>query len=165
MSNTGLYKAFDEKNIDYIKTDVGDKYVYEAMQKGGYCLGGEESGHVIFSKFASTGDGLISAIKIMEVFIESKLPSSRLCAGLEYYPQITKNIRVDDKDAAVSDSDVLVAVKYAEDKLGDDGKVLLRKSGTEPVVRVTVEAKGEDLCRTLADRIAGTIIKKGYEVK
>ena len=165
MSNTGLYKAFDEKNIDYVKTDVGDKYVYEAMQEGGYCLGGEESGHVIFSKFASTGDGLISAIKVMEELIESKLPSSGLCAGLEYYPQLTKNIRVDDKDAAVTDGDVLDAVKYAKDKLGDDGKVLLRKSGTEPVIRVTVEARGKDLCRTLVDKIADTIVKKGYEVK
>lgn len=115
---------------------------------------------MFFPNLLSTGDGLISAIKVMEVLIESKLPSSGLCAGLEYYPQLTKNIRVDDKDAAVTDGDVLDAVKYAKDKLGDDGKVLLRKSGTEPVIRVTVEARGKDLCRTLVDKIADTIVKR-----
>ena len=162
MSNMGLYKAFDEKGISYVKTDVGDKYVYEAMQKNGYCLGGEESGHIIFSKFASTGDGLITALKIMEVFIESKLTSNKLCEGFIRFPQVVKNVRVKDKSAVAADEDVLAAVKSAEESLGGDGRILLRKSGTEPVIRVMVEAMGENLCNTLAEKVAGVIKEKGY---
>lgn len=162
MSNLGLYKAFDEKGIDYVKTDVGDKYVYEAMQNGKYCLGGEESGHIIFSKYASTGDGLITALKIMEVFIESKLPASKLCEGFVIYPQLVKNIKVEDKDAVINDPDVLCAVKEVEKQLDGEGRVILRRSGTEPVVRVMVEAKGENMCAALADKIAETIVRKGY---
>ena len=160
MSNMGLYKALEEKGISYIQTDVGDKYVYEAMQKNGYCLGGEESGHIIFSKFASTGDGLITAIKIMEVFIESKLPSSKLCEEFVRYPQIVKNVRVNDKDAVINDPDVKKAVEEAKGKLSGDGRILLRKSGTEPVIRVMVEAKGENLCLSLAEKVAEVITQK-----
>lgn len=162
MSNMGLYKAFDEKGISYVKTDVGDKYVYEAMQKNGYCLGGEESGHIIFSKFASTGDGLITALKIMEVFIESKLPSNKLCDGFVRFPQVVKNVKVKDKGAVMSDEDVLSAVKSAEDTLGGEGRILLRKSGTEPVIRVMVEAMGEALCNALAEKVAAVIKEKGH---
>lgn len=162
MSNLGLYKAFDEKGISYIKTDVGDKYVYEAMQNCGYHLGGEESGHIIFSKFSSTGDGLITAIKVMEVFIESKLPASKLCDGFVSFPQLTKNVRVEDKDAVMNDPDVKAAVEYVENKLGDDGRILFRKSGTEPLIRVMVEAKGEELCHAFADKVVNKIIEKGY---
>ncbi len=162
MSNLGLYKALDRKGIGYVKTDVGDKFVYEAMRQNGYSLGGEESGHVIFSKYASTGDGLITAIKIMEVFIESKLPLSKLVEDFVSYPQLTKNVRVSDKDAVMNDEDVLQAVKGAEQQLGGDGRILLRRSGTEPVVRVMVESQGETLCRTLAERVADVIISKGY---
>ncbi len=164
MSNMGLYKAFDEKGISYVKTDVGDKYVYEAMQKNGYCLGGEESGHIIFSKFASTGDGLITALKIMEVFIESKLPSNKLCDGFVRFPQVVKNVKVKDKGAVMSDEDVLSAVKSAEDTLGGEGRILLRKSGTEPVIRVMVEAMGEALCNALADKVAEVIKEKGHSI-
>ncbi|MBQ8588488.1 MAG: phosphoglucosamine mutase [Clostridia bacterium] len=162
MSNLGLYKAFDEKGIAYAKTDVGDKYVYECMQNNGYCLGGEESGHIIFSKFASTGDGLITALKIMEVFIESKLPASKLCEGFTRFPQVVKNVRVKNKDDAINDVDVKNAVKYVEDKLGNDGRILLRKSGTEPVIRVMVEAMGENLCNSLADKVVSVIVEKGH---
>lgn len=163
MSNMGLYKAFDKKGIAYIQTDVGDKYVYEAMQKNDYCLGGEESGHIIFSKFASTGDGLITALKIMEVFIESKLPSSKLCEEFTRFPQIVKNVKVKDKDAVINDSDVKGALEYVKEQLGDDGRILLRKSGTEPVIRVMVEAMGENLCNSLADKVVGVIVKKGHK--
>ena len=162
MSNMGLYKALDEKGISYVKTDVGDKYVYEAMLKNGYCLGGEESGHIIFSKFASTGDGLITALKIMEVFIESKLPSDKLCEGFTRFPQVVKNVRVKDKGQVIPDESVNEAVKSAEASLGGDGRILLRKSGTEPVIRVMVEAMGETLCNTLAEKIADVIKEKGY---
>ncbi len=162
MSNMGLYKALDEKGISYVKTDVGDKYVYEAMLKNDYCLGGEESGHIIFSKFASTGDGLITALKIMEVFIESKLSSDKLCEGFTRFPQVVKNVRVKDKGAVIADECVQEAVKSAETSLGGDGRILLRKSGTEPVIRVMVEAMGETLCNTLAEKVADVIKEKGY---
>ena len=162
MSNLGLYKAFDNEGIDYIQTDVGDKYVYEAMTNNNFCLGGEESGHIIFSKFASTGDGLITALKIMEVFIESKLPSSKLCDGFVRYPQLVRNVRVEDKDAVINDQDVKAAVKYVETQLNGDGRILLRKSGTEPLIRVMVEAKGEELCQVLADKVVNVIREKGY---
>ena len=165
MSNYGLYKAFEEANIDYIKTDVGDKYVYEAMQKDGYRLGGEESGHIIFSKYASTGDGIITAIKIMEVLIESKLPASKLCEGFERFPQLLKNVRVESKPAVIADEDVMEAVKKAQESLGNDGRVLLRQSGTEPVIRVMVEAKGEEICRKHVNDIVKVIEQKGHVVQ
>lgn len=165
MSNIGLEKALTQNGIQSVKTDVGDKYVYEAMQNGGFTLGGEESGHIIFSKYASTGDGLITAIKIMEVFIESKLPASKLCDGFEMYPQLVKNIKVVDKNVVMKDCDVLEAVKKVETQLGTDGRVLLRKSGTEPVVRIMVESKGETLCQALAEKIAAVIKEKDYAVE
>lgn len=165
MSNLGLFRALDEKGISYVKTDVGDKFVYEAMQNGGLCLGGEESGHIIFSKYATTGDGLITALKLMEVYIESKQPASKLCEGFVRYPQLVKNVRVDDKDAVVNDPDVKEALAYAEARLGNDGRILLRKSGTEPVVRIMVEALGETLCEALAARVADAIESKGLAVK
>ncbi len=164
MSNMGLYKALDAKGIDYVKTDVGDKYVYEAMQSGGFRLGGEESGHIIFSKYATTGDGLITALKIMEVYMEKKLPISKLLEDFKLYPQITKNVRVADKNAVLSDPDVLSAKEAVEQTLGDDGRILLRKSGTEPVVRVMVEAPDKDECVKLADSVVDVIVKKGYNV-
>ena len=164
MSNIGLEKALAEKGIESVKTDVGDKFVYEAMQNGKYNLGGEESGHIIFSKYASTGDGLITAIKIMEVFIESKLPVSKLTEDFVMYPQVVKNIKVYDKDIVMCDEDVLAVVKKVEEQLDGEGRVLLRRSGTEPVVRVMVEAKGENLCAALADKIANVIVDKGYAV-
>ena len=162
MSNFGLYKAFDAEGIDYIKTDVGDKYVYEAMQRDGYRLGGEESGHIIFSKYASTGDGIITAIKIMEVLLESKLPASKLSEGFERYPQLLKNVRVKSKPDAVNDPDVKAAVQKAADALGDDGRILVRQSGTEPVIRVMVEAKGEEICRKFVNDVVKVIEEKGH---
>ncbi|MBQ4528251.1 MAG: phosphoglucosamine mutase [Clostridia bacterium] len=162
MSNLGLFKALEKNGINYVKTDVGDRFVYEAMNQNGYCLGGEESGHIIFSKYASTGDGLITAIKIMEVLIESKLPASSLCEAFKTYPQLTVNIKVTDKNAATSDPEVLDAVKKASDKLADNGRILLRKSGTEPVVRVMVEATTDEICVEVANSIADIIKSKCF---
>lgn len=163
MSNLGLFKALESEGIDYVRTDVGDKYVYEAMQKGGYSLGGEESGHIIFSKFGATGDGLITAIKIMEVLMESKLSASKLSEGFVRYPQITENIRVKDKNAPLADPDVIFAREEAEKSLSDKGRVLLRKSGTEPVIRIMAEAESSEECERVISRIAEVIRRKGYE--
>ena len=164
MSNMGLYKALESENIISVKTDVGDKYVYEAMKNDGYSLGGEESGHIIFSKYATTGDGLITAIKLMEVYIETKLPASKLSDGFVRFPQLTVNIRVADKDVVLNDPDVLNERRNAEETLSNNGRVLLRKSGTEPVVRVMVEAESDEMCATIANRIAD-IIKSKFEIK
>lgn len=162
MSNMGLYSALANQGIKYVNTDVGDKNVYEEMQKNGYSLGGEESGHIIFSKYASTGDGLITAIKIMEAFIESKQPVSKLIRAVELYPKITKNIRVNDKPAVINDLDVQTAMERARKKLAASGRILLRMSGTEPVIRVTVESQNENMCDSLADEIIEVIRQKGY---
>lgn len=162
MSNFGLYKALGEAGISYIQTDVGDKYVYEAIKDGGYSLGGEESGHIIFSKYASTGDGLITAIKLMEAYIESKLPASKLSDGFIRYPQVTKNIKVADKDTVLTDEDILKKAEEIKNKLNGRGRLLLRKSGTEPVIRVMAEADDEKICNKYVDEVIDLIIKKGY---
>ena len=153
MSNFGLYKAFDELGIDYAKTAVGDKYVYEYMMANGCRIGGEQSGHIIFSKYASTGDGILTSLKIMEVMMAKKKPLSELHADLTIYPQVLKNIRVTDKRMAQDDPDVRAAVSEIEARLGDSGRILVRESGTEPVVRVMVEAETEDICREYVDHV------------
>lgn len=140
MSNFGLYKAFDEQGIGYAKTAVGDKYVYEYMAKNGCRIGGEQSGHIIFSKYASTGDGILTSLKMMEVMLAKKKPLSALAAPLKIYPQVLENVRVTDKKAAQDDAAVQAAVKAVAEALGDTGRILVRESGTEPVVRVMVEA-------------------------
>lgn len=164
MSNMGLFRALDEIGVKYIKTDVGDKNVYDAMQRDGLSLGGEESGHIIFSKYASTGDGLITAIKIMEVLIESKRPSNELCKGLVVFPQTVVNLAVSDKNAVVNDRQVAETTEKIRNDLGDSGRVLVRKSGTEPVIRIMVEAQTLQLCKDASDRIADIIRKNGYTV-
>ena len=164
MSNFGLYKAFDSLGIGYAKTAVGDKYVYDYMMKNNNRLGGEESGHIIFSKYASTGDGILTSLKIMEVMLAKKLPLSSLAEGFEMYPQILKNVRVKDKSAAKNDPDVCNAVEEAEKKLGDSGRILVRESGTEPVIRVMAEAESEELCRQCVDKVVEVIERKGYKV-
>ena len=164
MSNFGLYKAFDELGIDYAKTAVGDKYVYEYMMANGCRIGGEQSGHIIFSKYASTGDGILTSLKIMEVMMARKKPLSELHADLTIYPQVLKNIRVTDKRMAQDDPDVRAAVAEIETRLGDSGRILVRESGTEPVVRVMVEAETEDICREYVDHVLEVIRKKGYAV-
>ena len=164
MSNFGLYKAFDELGIDYEKTQVGDKYVYENMVKNGHRIGGEQSGHIIFSKYATTGDGILTAIKMMEVMLAKKKPMSELAAPLKIYPQVLENIRVTDKKAAQDDEAVQAAVKAVAEALGDTGRILVRESGTEPVVRVMVEAPDHDTCRKYVSQVVETIKSRGYTV-
>jgi phosphoglucosamine mutase len=165
MSNIGLYKAFDELGIGYEKTDVGDKYVYENMRTNGHRIGGENSGHIIFSKYATTGDGLLTAIKIMQVVLERKTPLSKLASPVSIYPQLMKSVRVRDKDAALSDPDVKAEVAAVERRLGSDGRILVRKSGTEPLIRVMVEAATKELCETNVDSVIAVLDGKGLLVK
>ena len=162
MSNFGLYKAFDELGIDYAKTAVGDKYVYEYMMKNGCRIGGEQSGHIIFSKYASTGDGILTSLKMMEVMMARKKKMSELTEGLTIYPQVLVNVRVTDKKAAQADPEVQEAVAKAAQALGDTGRILVRESGTEPVVRVMVEAETEDICHQHVDSVVEVIKAKGY---
>ena len=164
MSNFGLYKAFDELGIDYAKTAVGDKYVYEYMTQNGCRLGGEQSGHIIFSKYASTGDGILTSLKLMEVMLAKKTTMSQLAQGLSVYPQVLKNVRVADKAVAQADEDVQAAVAEVAQKLGDIGRILVRESGTEPVIRVMVEAESEEICRKYVDHVVSTIHRKGHTV-
>ncbi len=163
MSNFGLYKALDEFGIRYAKTAVGDKYVYEHMVQHGHRLGGEQSGHIIFSKYARTGDGVLTALKLMEVMLAKKLSLSRLTEGLTIYPQVLINLRVKDKAAAQSDPDVQAAVQKVTDTLGDRGRILVRESGTEPLIRVMVEAPTKEECRSLAQTVIGVLKEKGHE--
>lgn len=165
MSNLGLYKAFDACGINYEKTTVGDKYVYECMMDNGYILGGEQSGHIIFSKNARTGDGVLTSLKLMEVMIEEKTTMSELTRGLNIYPQLLVNVRVSSKPEIMGDADVLAAAKKVEAELGDDGRILLRESGTEPLIRVMVEAKTDELCNKYVDEVVKVIREKGYEDK
>ena len=164
MSNFGLYKAFDEMGIDYAKTAVGDKYVYEYMQKNGCRLGGEQSGHIIFSKYASTGDGILTSLKMMEVMIASKKTLGELCEGLTVYPQVLENVRVKDKAAVLADPDVAKAIKMSEAEIGSSGRILVRESGTEALIRVMAEAETEEICRRYVDGIVRTIVGKGHAV-
>ena len=164
MSNFGLYKAFDAAGINYVKTAVGDKYVYECMSQNGYRIGGEQSGHIIFSKYATTGDGIITALKMTEVMLAKKKTMSQLAAPLHIYPQVLKNIRVSNKTEAQNDADVKAAVEAVAESLGEDGRILVRESGTEPVVRVMVEADTMETCEKLVDQVIEVIKNKGYAV-
>lgn len=164
MSNFGLYKAFDECGIGYAKTAVGDKYVYEYMTKNGCRIGGEQSGHIIFSKYASTGDGILTSLKMMEVMLARKKKMSELSEGFTVYPQVLKNIRVHNKAEAQNDSDVQSVVKAVSEKLGDSGRILVRESGTEPVIRVMVEAESEETCQKYVDEVIAVIKAKGHAV-
>ncbi len=162
MSNFGLYKAFDEAGIGYAKTAVGDKYVYEYMMKNNCILGGEQSGHIIFSKYASTGDGILTSLKMMQAMLGKKKKMSELMEDLTIYPQVLENVRVTDKKAAQDDADVQAAVQAVTDALGDTGRILVRESGTEPVLRVMVEAETEEICRQYVDQVVRVVKEKGY---
>ena len=161
MSNFGLYKAFDELGIGYEKTKVGDKYVYENMKENGYNIGGEQSGHIIFSKYASTGDGILTSLKMMQVMIGRKKKMSELSEGLVMYPQVLENVRVSDKKAAQDDAEVRAAIKEVEKTLGDNGRILVRESGTEPVVRVMVEAETTEICQEMVNKVVEVMKSKG----
>ena len=162
MSNFGLYRAFDEIGIDYAKTAVGDKYVYEYMKEHGCCIGGEQSGHIIFSKYASTGDGILTSLKIMQVIMSRQKKLSELAAPFVVYPQVLENVKVKDKAAAQADPDVRAEVDKVAAELGDSGRILVRESGTEPLVRVMVEAQDESVCRSCVDRVVDVIKQKGH---
>lgn len=163
MSNLGLYKAFDKEGIKYEKTSVGDKYVFERMNKHNFILGGEQSGHIIFLNNARTGDGVLTSLKIMEAIVEEKVSLSDLTRGLKIYPQLLQNIRVNNKQNVIEDLDVINAVKLVEEELGDDGRILLRESGTEPLIRVMVEAKSDEICDKYVQTVVSIIKAKGHE--
>ena len=161
MSNFGLYKAFERDGISYEKTAVGDKYVYENMSQNGHCLGGEQSGHIIFSKRATTGDGILTSLKLMEVILEKKETLAKLADEVQIYPQVLKNVRVKDKEAAQADRDVQAEVQKVSDALGDTGRILVRPSGTEPLIRVMVEAPTDEICGKYVAQVVEMIEKKG----
>ena len=165
MSNFGLYKALDKAGIGYAKTAVGDKYVYENMVQTGNRIGGEQSGHIIFSKYATTGDGILTSLKIMEVMLAKEKPLSELAAPVVFYPQVLKNVRVKSKPDAQNDPDVMEAVRLVGDKLGQDGRILVRESGTEPVIRVMVEADTDEICEKYVDAVIDVIGEKGHIVE
>ena len=162
MSNFGLYKAFDALGIEYDKTAVGDKYVYENMVKTGNRIGGEQSGHIIFSKYATTGDGILTSLKMMEVMLAKNKTLSELTAPFVVYPQVLKNVRVKSKPEAQNDPDVQKAVSAVAEELGDQGRILVRESGTEPLIRVMVEAGSEELCEKYVDQVIEVIKAKGH---
>ncbi len=162
MSNFGLYKALDREGISYEKTAVGDKYVYENMAQNGHCLGGEQSGHIIFSKHATTGDGILTSLKLMEVILEKKQTLGKLASEVDIYPQVLKNVKVKSKLEAQDDPDVQAEVARVAVELGDTGRILLRQSGTEPLIRVMVEAQTDELCERFVDRVIAVMERKGH---
>ena len=162
MSNFGLYKALDDKGIGYAKTKVGDKYVYEHMVQNGCRLGGEQSGHIIISKYATTGDGILTSLKMMEVMLAKKKKLSQLTEGLTIYPQVLKNVRVVSKPDAQNDPEVQKAVAEVAKQLGDTGRILVRESGTEPVIRVMVEAPSKNICQECVDKVVDVICARGH---
>ena len=162
MSNFGLYKAFDREGISYEKTAVGDKYVYENMAQNGHCLGGEQSGHIIFSKHATTGDGILTSLKVMEVILEKKQSLGKLASEVAIYPQVLKNVRVKSKAEAQDDADVQAEVQKVAETLGGTGRILLRQSGTEPLIRVMVEAETDEICEKYVDQVIGVMKAKGH---
>ena len=165
MSNIGLYKAFDALGIGYEKTAVGDRFVYENMRDNGHYIGGEQSGHIIFGKHANTGDGLLTAIKLMEVMLDKKESLATLTADLVIYPQLLKNVIVDDKDGTLNDPVVKAAEAKVAADLGDDGRILLRKSGTEPLLRVMVEATTDELCEQKVNEVIDAMKESGHLIK
>ncbi len=162
MSNFGLYKALDKVGIGYEKTKVGDKYVYENMVENGHRIGGEQSGHIIFTKYATTGDGILTSLKMMEVLLARGKKMSELAEPVKFYPQVLKNVRVKSKPDAQNDPDVQAAVKKVADELGDNGRILVRESGTEPVIRVMVEADSDEICEKYVDDVIAVIKEKGH---
>ncbi|MGY3776522.1 phosphoglucosamine mutase [Helcococcus sueciensis] len=162
MSNLGLYKAFDREGIDYIKTQVGDKYVSEEIKNHGYSVGGEQSGHIIFTKYATTGDGVLTSLKLIEAMVKQKMPLSLMLKDLVIFPQELKNIRVKDKNTVLHDEDIQKAIENISEELGDSGRILVRPSGTEPLIRIMVEAETEEICNKYIDIVSKIIEDKSY---
>ena len=165
MANLGLYKALDASKIDYIKTDVGDKYVLEEMQKNDYFLGGEQSGHIIFYEDAVTGDGLLTGLKLLECIKNTGKSVQELSEGLFIYPQLLKNVKVSDKNIVLHDPEIQAEIDAVAADLGDDGRILVRPSGTEPLIRVMVEARTDEICEECVDRVCRLIEQKGYSAE
>ena len=165
MSNSGLTAALSASGMRCEHTAVGDRFVYECMQKNDYSLGGEQSGHIILKKYATTGDGLLTAIMVTEEVCDRKTTLSALTEGLVLYPQYTRNLRVKNKDAVMSDASVLAALERVEQQIGGKGRALLRKSGTEPLIRVMIECESEQKCVEYADSIADAIQKGGHVIE
>ena len=165
MSNLGLYKACDKAGISYEKTSVGDKYVNENMVQNGHCIGGEQSGHIIFSKYATTGDGILTSLMIMGVILDKKQSLSTLCSEVKIYPQLLKNVRVADKKTAREHPAVVAAVQKVAEELGDEGRILVRESGTEPLIRVMVEAATDEICLKHVDDVIKVLEKEGLAIK
>ena len=161
MSNLGLYKACDKIGMKYEQTAVGDKYVYENMLKNGYVLGGEQSGHIIFSKHARTGDGILTSLMVMEAIIEKKQTLGTLADEVKIFPQLLKNVRVKDKKTALDNATVQAAVEKTAEELGTDGRILVRESGTEPVIRVMVEAASDEICEKYVNSVVKVIESEG----
>ena len=165
MSNFGLYKALDREGIEYEKTKVGDKYVYENMVKNGHCLGGEQSGHIIFSKHATTGDGILTSLMVMEAMTEKKMSLGKMAGEVTIYPQLLKNVRVFDKQEARENEAVVEAIASVEKALGDEGRILVRESGTEPVLRVMVEAPEQATCEKYVNQVVDVLTRQGLVVE
>jgi len=165
MSNMGLYKALEKEGIDYEQTAVGDKYVAENMLENNYSIGGEQSGHIIFSKYAATGDGILTSLMLMEACVEKKSTLCDLAKEMKVYPQILRNVRVADKVAARENPRVKEAVEAAARALGTDGRILVRESGTEPLIRVMVEAGTEDICAEHVDNVVKVIEAEGLIIE
>ena len=165
MSNLGLYKALDREGIEFEKTAVGDKYVFENMMLNGHSIGGEQSGHIIFSKHATTGDGILTSLKLMEVMLESKSKLSTLTKDIKIFPQVLINVKVNDKTAVEEDVEVIKVIETVEKELGDDGRILVRKSGTEPLIRVMVEAVSDEICRQQAQRVVKVMEERNHVIK
>ena len=165
MSNMGLFKAMKREDIEVCVTTVGDKYVNEAMVANGYVLGGELSGHIIFSKHATTGDGILTALMLMEVILEKKQSLGTLCRGMQMYPQLLKNVKVEDKAAVTGNARVQAEKDRISTALGEDGRILLRESGTEPVIRVMVETQSDELCAKYVDEMVQVIREEGLAVE
>ena len=164
MSNLGLYKACDKIGLKYEKTAVGDKYVSENMTENNYSLGGEQSGHIIFSKYATTGDGILTSLLLMEVMLEKKESLAKLTEEVTIYPQLLKNVRVADKKEARENPAVVEAIAKVTEELGDNGRILVRESGTEPVIRVMVEAETDALCAKYVKQVIDVICSEGLIV-
>lgn len=165
MSNFGLYLALDKAGIRYEKTAVGDKYVYENMMQNGHSIGGEQSGHIIFSQLATTGDGILTSLKLMEAMLEKKAKLSELIKPVKIYPQLLVNVKVYDKKAAEQDADVQAAVKAVEEALGNTGRILVRESGTEPLLRVMVEAETDEICNKYVYQVVDVLKAKGHAIE
>ena len=165
MSNSGFVKSLKKAGMKCVQTDVGDRFVYESMQQNDYCLGGEQSGHIIIKKYATTGDGILTAIMITEEICDSKMSLKELAKPITLYPQYMKNIRVKDKEEALSDKEVLAALAEVEKLIDGNGRALLRKSGTEPVIRIMIEAEDNKKCVEYAEIIANKVYERGHSVE